>query len=581
MAQSKQTPRVWADAIRGSEILANWFKLGSSAVVLWVSIGVFLGGTVGTLWLVENTTFVDRAMWLHHVRNSFGMGGRIADLPNPDGSNTRIQVSKVEVQRYTWRSYVSVTRRLQESVLLGALLAIGGMVMAAFFLRKSGRSATENQHIRGAVLAPSVTVIALAKASGSAYDMTLAGVPIFRESETDHILVCGAPGSGKGVAIKELLDQIRARGDRAILYDPSGEYVQVYYRHGKDVLLNPLDARSKPWTLWGEVKEDYDYASLAASIIPDNEKLNDPFWREGPRGLFEAVAQRLAARGNATNAAFRHMISIAPLEELFALVKGTEAAPAIDPAAEKMAIGVRATVSTKIRAWAYLPDPEPHEKPFSVRRFIEDETNDAWLFLTSRKDQHAFLRPLLSLWCDQAAASILSLPPNLKRRFWVVMDEVASLQELPALTPDGGLLTMSRKHGGATILGLQDIGQLRRLYGIYGAQSISGSCLTRLMLRGVEHAPAEWAAQSLGDQEINEATESISMSPHDSRDAVNLQRRVVKRPIVLPSEMMNLPKLEGYLKIPGGYPVSKVRLNIRSRKEIAPIYVSRRGEMVL
>jgi DNA helicase HerA-like ATPase len=63
--------------------------------------------------------------------------------------------------------------------------------------------------------------------SGLPYDVTLAGIPLFREAETDHILVCGAPGSGKGVAIKELLDQIRARGDRAILYDPSGEYVQV------------------------------------------------------------------------------------------------------------------------------------------------------------------------------------------------------------------------------------------------------------------------------------------------------------------------------------------------------------------
>lgn len=580
MAQSRQTPRVWSDAIRGSEILANWFKLGSSAVVLWLSIGIALGSAVGTLWFVENTTSIDRKLWVHHVRNSLGMGGRIADLPNPDGSSTRLQVARAQVQRYTWQSYESVTQRLRKSLLLGVLLAIGATVTAAFFLRQSGRSATENQHIRGATLAPTEVVIALAKASRVAYDFTLAGVPIFRETETDHILVCGAPGSGKGVAIKELLDQIRARGDRAILYDPSGEYVQVYYRHGKDVLLNPLDARSRPWTLWGEVKEAYDYASLAASIIPDNEKLNDPFWREGPRGLFEAVALRLAERGEATNAAFRHMISIAPLSELFALVKGTEAAPAIDPAAEKMAIGVRATVSTKIRAWAYLPDPEPHEKPFSVRRFIEDEANDAWLFLTSRKDQHAFLRPLLSLWCDQAAASILSLPPDLKRRFWVVMDEVASLQELPALTPDGGLLTMSRKHGGATILGLQDIGQLRRLYGVYGAQSISGSCLTRLMLRGVEHATAEWAAQSLGEQEVNEATESISMSPHDSRDAVNLQRRVVRRPIVLPSEIMNLPKLAGYLKLPGGYPVAKVTLHIREREELAPIYVSRRGEMV-
>ena len=158
------------------------------------------------------------------------------------------------------------------------------------------------------------------------------------------------------MAIKELLDQIRARGDRAILYDPRDEYVQVYYRHGQDVLLNPLDARSR---LWGEVREAHDYASLAASIIPENERVNDPFWREGPRGLFEAVALRLAERGEATNAAFRHMFSIAPLSELFALVKGTEAAPAIDPAAEKMAIGVRAAVSTKIRAWGVSARSEP------------------------------------------------------------------------------------------------------------------------------------------------------------------------------------------------------------------------------
>lgn len=66
-----------------------------------------------------------------------------------------------------------------------------------------------------------------------------------------------------------------------------------------------------------------------------------------------------------------------------------------------------------------------------------------------------------------------------------------------------------------------------------------------------------------------------------SRDAVNLQRRVVKRPIVLPSEIMNLPKLAGYLKLPGGYPVTKVTLHIRERKELAAIYISRRGEMVL
>ena len=178
----------------------------------------------------------------------------------------------------------------------GTLIAIGA-AERRLFPATSGRTATEDRHIRRATLAPVETVVTLAKGANVAYDFTLAGVPLFREAETDHILVSGAPGSGKGVAIKELLDQIRARGDRAILYDPSGEYVQVYYRHGRNVLLNPLDARSPAWTLWGEVREAYDYASLAASIIPENEKVNDPFWREGPRGLFEAVALRLAQRG--------------------------------------------------------------------------------------------------------------------------------------------------------------------------------------------------------------------------------------------------------------------------------------------
>src|SRR5262245_50749805 len=199
MAQSRQTPRVWSDAIRGSEILANWLKLGTSAVFFWLSIGIALGVAIGGFWFLEGTTSLDRRLWVHHVRSSIGIGGRISDLPNPDGSGARIQVRKDHVQHYTWRSYETVSQRLQESVFLGFLLAIAGTVTSAYFLRESGRTATEDQHIRGATLAPPDAVIALAQASKLPYDFTLAGVPIFRDAETDHVLVCGVPGSGKGI----------------------------------------------------------------------------------------------------------------------------------------------------------------------------------------------------------------------------------------------------------------------------------------------------------------------------------------------------------------------------------------------
>jgi hypothetical protein len=38
---------------------------------------------------------------------------------------------------------------------------------------------------------------------------------------------------------------------------------------------------------------------------------------------------------------------------------------------------------------------------------------------------------------------------------------------------------------------------------------------------------------------------------------------VVKRPIVLPSEIMNLAKLTGFLKLPGGYPRPPGHLDAR------------------
>jgi hypothetical protein len=141
MATSRQTPRVWSDAIRGTEILANWFKLGANAAVLWLSIGLILGGTLGGLWFLEVTTSLDRRLWLHHVRNGLGIGGPIADLPDPNGSGERIHVPKAAVQRYTVRSFETVSRRVQESLFLAFLVAVAGTGSrpAIFFARAAAR----------------------------------------------------------------------------------------------------------------------------------------------------------------------------------------------------------------------------------------------------------------------------------------------------------------------------------------------------------------------------------------------------------------------------------------------------------
>ena len=55
----------------------------------------------------------------------------------------------------------------------------------------------------------------------------IAGVPWPSGAETRqtrHTIVSGTTGAGKTVLIADLVEQIRARGERCVLYDKMGSY---------------------------------------------------------------------------------------------------------------------------------------------------------------------------------------------------------------------------------------------------------------------------------------------------------------------------------------------------------------------
>ena len=59
--------------------------------------------------------------------------------------------------------------------------------------------------------------------------ITIAQVPIPERIETLHFLIGGRTGTGKTVAIKEMLKGILARGDRVILADPNGAFLSHFF----------------------------------------------------------------------------------------------------------------------------------------------------------------------------------------------------------------------------------------------------------------------------------------------------------------------------------------------------------------
>lgn len=71
---------------------------------------------------------------------------------------------------------------------------------------------------------------------------TVARLPALAENK--HLAMIGDTGSGKSTAIRQILLEVKARGDTAILYDSSAGFLEQFYDEKRgDIVLNPIDTR--------------------------------------------------------------------------------------------------------------------------------------------------------------------------------------------------------------------------------------------------------------------------------------------------------------------------------------------------
>ena len=156
----------------------------------------------------------------------------------------------------------------------------------------------------------------------------------------------------------------------------------------------------------------------------------------------------------------------------------------------------------------------------------------------------------------------------------MVLDELPTLHQVPSLQPG---LAESRQFGGCFVLGIQVISALRDLYGRNGAETISGLCGTRAVLAAPDQETARWSAESLGRGEVEEYAHGLSYGASVLRDGVSLTQRREMRSLALPSEIMRLGNLQGYLKFPGPWPVARIELDYVHRPRAAERFRAQGG----
>ena len=401
-----------------------------------------------------------------------------------------------------------------------------------------------------------------------AQTIIIGGVPIPRESEPSHFLLAGAPGVGKSTVIADMLEVVRNRNERACIYDPAGEFASRFYRDG-DVILNPLDARSAPWTPWADATSQADFEQIAAGLIQDDER--QPFFPQSARALLVTIL----SEAGSVQELVRYIMS-ASNEDLISMVEKHGLIGLVG--SNQTFANSRASMTAPTTCLRYLRDPKAGEIPFSIREWVTNERRNEgrWIFLTSRADQRATLRPLLSLFIDTFVTGVMMLPPDRARRVWLFVDEAPTLQKMPKLVE---AMAEGRKFGLCEVVGFQNVAQARERYGRDGAESFLGLPQTHLIMRLPDPDTAKWGSGIVADRHIIRAVEGESTSSQGGGKSTTYQHST--EPAILPAQIQGLPNLEGILRYMGAKEMmtARVRLTRKDRAATTVAYIPTAHDM--
>ena len=381
------------------------------------------------------------------------------------------------------------------------------------------------------------------------FPLTLAGLSVPFEDEAKHFKLMGTTGVGKSSAMRELLHAALYRGDRAIIADPDGGYLSRFYNPKRgDVILNPFDARSAKWDLYGELRNAYDIDQLARALIPDRAGA-DTTWTGYGRTFFSAIVRQTQMAGLTDIGELYRLLTSAPREELRLVVASTPAAPFLEEGSDRLFSGARSTTTGAVQSLDYIRAQTG--KPFSVREWVK--TGKGVLFLPYQADQIAALKSIISTWMRLAISQTLSLKEG-DNRIWFAVDELDALGAIDGLSD---ALPRLRKFGGRCVLGFQSISQVSTTYGQGLAQSMVENCGSSLIMRcsaSENGGTSRFASRLIGEREVTRLAHSQSRSSgslmQPERQTRGQSEQHATEYAVMAAEIEQLPDRTGFVKFP-------------------------------
>jgi hypothetical protein len=112
------------------------------------------------------------------------------------------------------------------------------------------------------------------------------------------------------------------------------------------------------------------------------------------------------------------------------------------------------------------------------------------------------------------------------------------------------------------------------------AMTLSSLARTKLILGTADRDTATWCSDFIGRRQVRDMEEGYTYGYNNARDAVSLTPRKHIEPLLLPDQLMNLPRLSGYINVPDGFPAAPVKLRTVTRPKRAEAVIARARDRV-
>ena len=331
------------------------------------------------------------------------------------------------------------------------------------------------------------------------------GVPYPADLWTRHMLVLGSVGSGKSTAIKPLIAKVVVAGERALIFDPKGEFTKGF---GEPAILAPWDSRSVAWDIARDMRNIGDMRRFAAAMVREAQ---DPMWSNAARQLLVGFMVYLkSTRGDDWGWAELSDLSASPQATILPMMSAyhPEAARSVERASVTTQ-GILINLASFMASIHDLGDAwggTPRSRRVSFVDWTHGRGRHRQIILQGHGAYPDLAKSCLEgiIGTVSAIVNSVEMDDDPDRKIWIIADESAQMGKVP-IRP---LFDVGRSRGVRCVLACQDLGQLEEIHGaatVKAMVSMAGTILVGQLMPG---ETSEQMCKSLGSREVERANVS-------------------------------------------------------------------------